>query len=461
MLFYLQTKSPDFFHSVFLTVYIILFVMASELLSTKAGVFASLLIIILETILGISLLNEDFETYFLVAILTAFASLMYFIIKIFRKRKLEQIQKREKHFLGLVNFSLQPIILKDKNGKILFASNSIKDMLKLKEDFPVGSLIDGYIHPEDLESHKNFLNDVVNHPNSRRTIEVRLKTGDGKYIWTRNDSINLLSKNNIKAIVSSFQDITEAKKSFENEKKARALAEKAVIERDEFLSIASHELKTPLTTVILQLQSTLRRISTQSLADFSGEALLNSLQIAEKQTQSLTLLINDLLNVSLTSSGKLTLAKERVNLTKLTRNLIARFEEEIALAGCSIITKTSDNNIVGFWDPVRIEQAISNLLTNALKYSPGKTITIKISKQNSFANVSVTDRGTGIEAIYLKEIFEPFKRADSTGTKKGLGVGLYIAKQIASAHGGNILVTSKIKRGSTFTLQLPLLENKS
>src|SRR5690606_22322822 len=120
----------------------------------------------------------------------------------------------------------------------------------------------------------------------------------------------------------SLQDVTHQKnvdfqkaELLKNEKSARAAAERAVRDRDEFLSIASHELKTPLTTVLLQLQATLRKISTQSLADFSGRDLLDSLQIAEKQSQSLSTLIKDLLNVSLSASGRLTLTPERVNLS--------------------------------------------------------------------------------------------------------------------------------------------------
>jgi signal transduction histidine kinase len=164
----------------------------------------------------------------------------------------------------------------------------------------------------------------------------------------------------------------------------------------------------------------LRKISTQSLADFSGAELMDSLQIAEKQSQSLATLIKDLLNVSLASTGRLTLNKETVNLATLTQSLVNRFKEEIKISGSNFKLVIKDEEVTGDWDVVRIEQAISNLLTNAFKYAKGKNITLTVKKDEKFAVLEITDNGEGIDQRYHKAIFEPFRRATNNTNAKGL-----------------------------------------
>lgn len=247
--------------------------------------------------------------------------------------------------------------------------------------------------------------------------------------------------------------VIEKTQALQSETEARLLAEKAIRDRDEFLSIASHELKTPLTTVILQLQATLKKVLTQSLADFSGKDLLSSLQIVEKQSQTLSTLIKDLLNVSLASTGRLTLTKENVNLGDLVNNLVTKYTAEINSAQCQIEIQLKHNKVIGFYDPVRIEQAITNLLMNALKYAPGKKITLIIDTDGDSNLFRIIDQGPGIPKHLHKLIFEPFKRGGNTQTK-GLGVGLFITHQIVTEHQGQINVSSN-NEGTTFTLKLP------
>src|SRR3989338_10930519 len=142
-----------------------------------------------------------------------------------------------------------------------------------------------------IRQDKKYYQSVIRHPDTPMFIEMRMIQKDGTVIWLRNDTMNMLHDEETSAIIASFQDITEQKKHDEerleiikSEKSARNVAERAVRARDEFLSIASHELKTPLTTILLQLQATLRRIMTQSLVRFSGEKLAKSLTIAEQQS---------------------------------------------------------------------------------------------------------------------------------------------------------------------------------
>jgi PAS domain S-box-containing protein len=462
ILFLYQLRSPQDLIIIILISYTMIFIAASELINFKAGIFTALFIILFQLYNIESSADKQSYPFLLIAVLQTLVVGFYFLLNKFRKIRIEKIQERVIYFHEIINASPQPLLLKDKNGKILFASKSIMGLLGLKNNLSLEDNIKKYIHPEDQHRHDTLIQRSLITPNEIQSSEFRIKKGS-KWIWVRNDSINLLENKHVKALVTSLQDIslqknidTQKAELFANEKNARAIAEKAIRDRDEFLSIASHELRTPLTTVLLQLQATLRKISTQSLADFSGSDLLNSLQIAEKQSRSLATLIKDLLNISLATTGRFTINKERIDLVKITDSLIKRYEEEIKLSGCDVRTDIIDSEIIGMWDPVRVEQAIINLFMNALKYAKGKNINIIIKKEQGWVILSVKDHGPGIAEKHLSEIFEPFIRINTGSYTKGLGVGLFIAKQIAKAHGGDIDVESEVGKGSTFTLKLPL-----
>lgn len=247
----------------------------------------------------------------------------------------------------------------------------------------------------------------------------------------------------------------QLKEIIQSERKAKEEAQEAIRARDEFLSIASHELKTPLTTIILRIQSTLDSILNQSLANFSGEKLVSSLNIAHEQTRRLQSLIKDLLNFSLITTGKLDLELKEDNLTELVKSVVNRFEDHLTLAGSSVKIEASDE-IKGLWDQVRIDQAISNLLTNAIKYGEGSPIEITVKKDGDKAKITIADKGIGIDPKLQKTIFDRFKRATSETRFQGLGIGLFIVKQIVEAHGGKVYIKSKLGDGSKFTIELPI-----
>ena len=247
----------------------------------------------------------------------------------------------------------------------------------------------------------------------------------------------------------------QLKQIIQEERKAKEEAQDAIRARDEFLSIASHELKTPLTTIILRIQSTLDSILNQSLANFSGEKLVYSLNIAHDQTRRLQNLIKDLLNFSLITTGKLELEVKEDNLTDLVKSVVSRFEDHLAIAGCSVKIE-ADDVIKGLWDQVRLDQAISNLITNSIKYGEGSPIEITVKKDGNKALITISDKGIGIDPKLQKTIFERFKRGTADLKFQGLGVGLFIVKQIVEAHGGKIYVKSKLGEGSKFTIELPI-----
>lgn len=232
-------------------------------------------------------------------------------------------------------------------------------------------------------------------------------------------------------------------------------AQEALYTRDEFLSIASHELKTPLTSILLNLQGMLNKIHKSNSKNPEIKETVRLIEISKRQTHRMARLINDLLNVSVVSTGKLKIEKEKFDLVTLINDVVMSFRTRLTNEKIDVKIQSSEKEIIGNWDYVRIEQVISNLLSNAIKYGKKKTITISSGKNNSYAIFKVKDQGIGISEKDQEYIFERFKRVVSDNEYSGLGVGLYIANQIIKAHKGRLTVKSQVGKGSTFIVELP------
>jgi PAS domain S-box-containing protein len=232
-------------------------------------------------------------------------------------------------------------------------------------------------------------------------------------------------------------------------------AQEAIRLRDEFLSIASHELKTPLSSLRLQLEM-LQRTTPASVGKTMSPALTTtSLEMAVRQVERLTKLVSELMDVSRISSGKLHLEIEEIDLVAVAGEVIGRFEEDAAKAGCEVILK-ADEPVPGKWDQFRIEQVVTNLLTNALKFGAGKPVELVVTRRGQLARLSVRDQGIGINSEEAKRLFQRFERTKTARRYGGFGLGLYIVRQILDAHGGTIRVESQPGLGATFTIELPL-----
>ncbi len=257
------------------------------------------------------------------------------------------------------------------------------------------------------------------------------------------------------------RDLTERKEAEEQrlrltrEQAARAEAEAAVRARDEFLSIASHELKTPLTALQLQFQLLLQALRKDDRTSFPPERLTAMAEGAERQVKRFAKLIENLLDLSRIEFGRLELEPEEVDLAEVARSVAARFEAELARSGSSLALDL-DGPVVGRWDPLRVEQVVTNLVSNAAKYGAGRPIELRVDGDGETARLVVRDQGIGIAPEDQARIFERFERAAPSRHYGGLGMGLYIARQIVEAHGGSIRVASAPGAGSTFTVELPL-----
>ena len=245
-----------------------------------------------------------------------------------------------------------------------------------------------------------------------------------------------------------IRDISE-RKNYESRLEA------AIRGRDEFISIASHELKTPITSLKLQFQLAARRIEVEDPRVFLPEAVRKRVESVNRQLDRMTRLIEDMLDVSRVSTGKLHLDQKRFDFSALTREAVERFMEQMRSVGSTVDVRIEDG-IEFFGDEYRADQVISNLLTNAIKYGGGKPVQVELRSRDGKLRFSVKDQGIGIAPEDLGRVFERFERAVGSDNVSGLGLGLYISKQIVEALGGTITLESEVGKGSTFTVELPL-----
>jgi PAS domain S-box-containing protein len=226
----------------------------------------------------------------------------------------------------------------------------------------------------------------------------------------------------------------------------------AVRVRDEFLSIASHELRTPLAALMLQVSGVLRLL--QKGTPLGPERIVDRLEKAASSGARLEKLIDELLDVSRITSHRLKLERETVDLVALVEETVARMAEAASRAG-SPIQLVASGPVSGSWDRLRIDQVITNLLSNAIKYGAGQPVQVTVGEGGGRAVLTVKDAGIGIEPEHQGRIFDRFERAVSDRHYGGLGLGLWITRQIVEAHGGSIRVVSAPGEGATFTVELP------
>jgi PAS domain S-box-containing protein len=231
-------------------------------------------------------------------------------------------------------------------------------------------------------------------------------------------------------------------------------AQRAIRLRDEFLSIAGHELKTPLTALDLQLQSLLAGV-TRGQTALPPDRWEERLRKTIAQSRRIGRLVHELLDVSRITSGRLLLEFETFDMARLVEETIERHAGELARSG-SEISFEAQGETVGAWDPSRLDQVVSNVLNNAIKYGAGKPIDVRVQGDGEAVSLSIRDRGIGIPPERQSKIFQRFERAVSERNYGGLGLGLWIVREIVQAHGGSVRFESEPGQGSTFFIELPV-----
>jgi PAS domain S-box-containing protein len=248
--------------------------------------------------------------------------------------------------------------------------------------------------------------------------------------------------------VAWIVDQTERNAAMERERDARAAAESAVRKRDEFLSIASHELKTPLTSLSLNLQSLERTVNEKAEGRIGERVDRMRAQLAR-----LTVLVDQLLDVGRLERGLPPRVGE-VDLVELARSVLDRFDDESRATDTPLVFH-APATLKGLWDRDRLDQVFTNLISNAVKYGRGAPVEVELASTENSALLSVRDHGIGIPRTEHARIFERFERASSARNYGGLGLGLWITREIVSAHGGTMEVESDTGRGATFRVVLP------
>lgn len=267
-------------------------------------------------------------------------------------------------------------------------------------------------------------------------------------------------KSKVNVFVSMYQQRNEVKHKVQALEKSRQELhatqrelQRSLRMRDDFMSMVAHELRTPLNTLFLETQMRKMQLEKSNMAAFNEEKLQRMVARDGRQIQSMIRLIDDMVDVSRIRSGKLSIRPTQTELSDLLQRIVSDLAHQASAAGVTI-TLQAVKTIHGTWDEFRVEQIIINLLTNALRYGGGKPVEVTLYAAKSAAEVVVRDHGNGITTADQHRIFEPFERA---GTKvgSGLGLGLYIARQLAEAHGGTLKVESNYGEGAAFRLQLP------
>lgn len=268
-------------------------------------------------------------------------------------------------------------------------------------------------------------------------------------------------KSKVNVFVSLYQQRLQVKQQVDALEKAQCQLratqgelERALKMRDDFISLVAHELRTPLNTLHIETQVRLLQLQRGDLTVFNKERLHSMVERDARQINSMVRLISDMVDVCRVNSGNLSVRPEKINLSQLVLRVAGDFALQAQAKG-SVINLDIAENIFGSWDDFRIEQIIVNLITNALRYGGGKPIRVSLAVSGEVVEIGVQDEGCGIPANEHQRIFEKFERLGNNEVREGLGMGLYIARQLAEAHGGNLCVSSKIGEGSRFTLRLP------
>lgn len=225
--------------------------------------------------------------------------------------------------------------------------------------------------------------------------------------------------------------------------------------RDEFISIASHEFKTPITALKLRLALTRKKIDLDKALGPTLNEMYECIKTSDQQADRLTNLVDELLDVTRIQRGKFQFFFEEMSLSELLNEITTRFDDELERLGNSIEITLEDDLIVR-WHRSRIDQIFANLITNTLKYAPGTKIRITAKQEFSIVRIEYNDDGPGIPKEKQPNIFERFEGGHSSTRLGGLGLGLYIVREIIRGHGGSIQVESDEGQGSKFIILLPI-----
>ena len=362
-------------------------------------------------------------------------------------RDITDRKRLESLLSAVVNNSSDHIVTTNLDGIITSWNGGAEKMFGYSASEAIGQSIRLIIPPE-LHAEEDSVLDQIRRGERVNHYETVRQTKDGRRV---NISLTVSpirdARGGVIGASRIARNITEKKELELEREAARAQLVEALAGRDEFIAVAAHELRNPINVMVL-LWQVLNKMSDESAISASRKLIDKS----RAQLARLSSLVDRLLDVTQIRSGKFDLCYEVFDLIGLIREVISRFTIENPAIRISL---QDERHIEGAWDRLRIDQVVTNLVSNAIKYGGQKPIMIKASANGEYAMITVRDQGIGILPENLDRIFVRFERVTAPPTSQGLGMGLWITKQIVEAHGGSVVAESELGNGSTFTVRLP------
>jgi PAS domain S-box-containing protein len=367
-----------------------------------------------------------------------------------QERRAEEALRQSEARLRLMIESVRDyaIFMLDPQGCVLTWNAGAERIKGYQADEIIGQDFSIFFTPEDLAAAKPPRELKNAAQDGRFEDEAWRIRRDGSRFWA-NVVISAVrdAAGGLIGFTKVTRDLTDRRR-MEEERVRLAQAEEAMRLRDEFLSIASHELKTPLTALQLQLQGLLDR--KQSLDDKVTKKLEKAIRAGDRMGD----LVESLLDVSRIASGQLSLKYESFDMVEAAHEVIERLREAAQRARCDV-SLGAGAPVRGRWDRLRVEQILTNLLSNAFKYASATPVVVTIRRETETAVLQVRDAGPGLPEADLLRLFRRFERG-SPPSYGGFGVGLYVARQVADAHGGTITAVNNDGPGASITVRLPL-----
>ncbi|MFP2931514.1 PAS domain S-box protein, partial [Pyxidicoccus sp. 3LG] len=383
------------------------------------------------------------------------------VFKNITERKLAEmkLQESEARFRNMADHAPVMLWVTDDQARCTYLNRSWYDFTGQTEETGLGLGWLEAVHPDDAKRS----GDVFLEANARKApfrLEYRLRRKDGEYRWAIDAAGPRFGPDGaFLGYIGSVIDITERKRVEEEreallsrEQEARAQAEEANRLKDEFLATVSHELRTPLSAILGWVQ--LLRAGTLPL-----EKRERAMETIERNARAQAQLIEDLLDVGRILSGKLKLEVEPVNVGTVVEQALEAVRPAAEARNIRLqAALDSTSSVMG--DAMRLQQVVWNLLSNAVKFTPkGGRVQVFVERRDSSVDISIADTGEGIPPEFLPHVFERFRQADASSTRRmgGLGLGLSIVKHLVEAHGGTVHASSEgVGRGATFVVTLPL-----
>lgn len=366
----------------------------------------------------------------------------------------KKVRESERRLQAFLSRGPDAVIIINESQEIIEWNSKSEEIFGFSfEEIRGKTLANTIIPPKYRQAHLRGMHHFLTSgdgPILNKTVEITALHKNGKEFFI-NLSISNVRMDDGWLFIAFLSDISKRKETEEMliKKEAELLQSKLLQEKkDQFISIASHELKTPITTIKAYTQLTL------AMCNDEQKLVKSNLAKIDQYTNKLTFLLNELLDVSKINLGILNLSKTKIDFHKFLNDTLNILQQ---ITTHKIILEQNDEVFVTA-DMIRLEQVIANLVSNCAKYSPGKNeIIVRSEKRENEVICSFTDFGIGISPENLQKVFDRFFRVDESSLRfSGFGIGLFVSRQIINQHGGKIWVDSEEEKGSTFSFSLPL-----